>query len=985
MAYSYYRAITVDRSKIPTTQTNFPFPVAGTLTYLKTVANGGLVTSASGFDIQFYSDAALTTPLKFERTLHVATTGQVAFYVKVPAANGVAAGSDTVIYMAYGNAAIVTDQQDAVNVWDVNYKAVYHFGDGTTLNLNDSTSNAQHLTNAGLVAAAGLVAGAASGNGTSQYAERSTSAPVTTYPATFETTFKPSASVAANRVVACVNERANGTTIGLGVRARATDAVRAQAGAAVDTQTANGVLNTTSWHYAGAVFTSDAVRRLLVDGAAAIVGSTAAGAFGTVDDFSVACSFNNNVAGTFFAGLIAEVRVSNITRADDWITATHNSLVGIATFYAIGAQQTTGGGTFSFTTQPPASVASGATMATVAVTADASASGLTCTLTLAGPNGSATGLSAVCNASGVATFSAIVVTGDGPGYTLAAAITGYTGSVSSSFTVIGAVVAANQAFVTAMGGDALLFTVHDPRVYANGALASFPDTIGPIGGRAAGLTLAGPGVTVAGGKLSIVPASSPDLESAADARLQLAATFASPRPCWLLTVCVANAAGPLVGIAANPTSTVTYPYLYAQPAGPTYQAAFASDGATPTPTNPPIPNTAGIWTSDSFVPFAGGATRAMAVGKLGYQSAVSDQGNNINHVWGFLPCMAGKQPRFIHRATVATAGNCKLVVGRFGTSYGDGTVSYVAVFGGDMTVARLRTWHAFARAQFGATVDIVAIPSLGFPANSLGNSTTQQVGGDMQNPTAGSGTTSMPYYMANKTSGARGSLVTQGLDVAEVHSFAWARSGGSIQAVIDTFDVELALLADGTRTGNIVILHFDIGNSLATMTVAQYLAACVTLKGLCDSLAASSGLTVNLVQLPDADRVGYYNASYPTIPTAYSAAGTDRVSIGATLLASPATYARAVFDTASLANEQIGFFSAPKCYSATYFNITANGAFGGGDATHQAPPGYQVLGEGIKAFLDANDWLLYTTYTDTLRGAIQAGQRLTGQITTQPG
>src|SRR5258708_1915975 len=52
--YSYERTITIDHTKVPTSdQTDFPVLVSGTYSYLGTVANGGKVQNANGYDIIF--------------------------------------------------------------------------------------------------------------------------------------------------------------------------------------------------------------------------------------------------------------------------------------------------------------------------------------------------------------------------------------------------------------------------------------------------------------------------------------------------------------------------------------------------------------------------------------------------------------------------------------------------------------------------------------------------------------------------------------------------------------------------------------------------------------------------------------------------------------------------------------------------------------------------------------------------------------------
>jgi hypothetical protein len=56
---------------------------------------------------------------------------------------------DTDLYVYFGNASVATDQQDIANVWDSNYKGVWHLNStSTTTFLLDSTSNANNAIKA---------------------------------------------------------------------------------------------------------------------------------------------------------------------------------------------------------------------------------------------------------------------------------------------------------------------------------------------------------------------------------------------------------------------------------------------------------------------------------------------------------------------------------------------------------------------------------------------------------------------------------------------------------------------------------------------------------------------------------------------------------------------------------------------------------------------------------------------------------------------
>jgi hypothetical protein len=75
--YSYGRVITIDHTKVPNAdQVNFPVLISGTYSYLATVANGGRVQNANGYDIVFTSDAAGTNKLDHELESYNAATAR---------------------------------------------------------------------------------------------------------------------------------------------------------------------------------------------------------------------------------------------------------------------------------------------------------------------------------------------------------------------------------------------------------------------------------------------------------------------------------------------------------------------------------------------------------------------------------------------------------------------------------------------------------------------------------------------------------------------------------------------------------------------------------------------------------------------------------------------------------------------------------------------------------------------------------------------
>ena len=161
--------ITIDESKCGTADsTNFPMYFGGTYDGtggepdLRTVANGGRITSDNGYDISFYSDADCTDLLDFERVGWSATTGLCEFWVRIPT---LSSSTDTVIYMKYGDSSVITDLQDKAGTWNSNFGLVSHQPDGSTLSAVDSTTYGNSGSITGATAEAGKVDGGASFDG----------------------------------------------------------------------------------------------------------------------------------------------------------------------------------------------------------------------------------------------------------------------------------------------------------------------------------------------------------------------------------------------------------------------------------------------------------------------------------------------------------------------------------------------------------------------------------------------------------------------------------------------------------------------------------------------------------------------------------------------------------------------------------------------------------------------------------------------------
>lgn len=362
MPYSASKVVTINHLKVPNTnQANFPVLFSGTYPYLATVANGGVVTNANGYDIIFTSDSAGTTQLDHEIESYNATTGAVNFWVRVPT---VATATDTVIYLFYGNSAITTSQENKPGVWNINFKVVWHLPNGTTLTANDSTSNANNGTIAGPTATTGKIDGGASYTANANKISSGASiVSISTY--TYETWVKYS-SVTGGGNDAIFTQPTNNPSI-----FRWTDNKLYVYGNGAQQVVSIATYGDTNWHYV-VITASGSTLTLYVDGASQGTPAT----FSTASTAGVVYLGDNGLGTDTFSGVLDEFRVSNTARSADWITTSYNNQSSPSTFYTLtqnGAQVVPGTvagiASVSTTLSAPAIVAPGAVSGIASTTA----------------------------------------------------------------------------------------------------------------------------------------------------------------------------------------------------------------------------------------------------------------------------------------------------------------------------------------------------------------------------------------------------------------------------------------------------------------------------------------------------------------------------------------------------------------------------------------------------------------------------------------
>lgn len=149
--YRYRKSITIDKTKVSGTNTDFPALIDVTADELKTTGNGGNVEDTNGYDLVVSSTDATdgSGTLPFDRLSYNATTGQFQAFAK---AASVTDATDTVLYLLYGSSDVSTDQADADTTWS-DYEGVWHLDNS----MSDSTTNAKTFTDDGTSDVAGKV------------------------------------------------------------------------------------------------------------------------------------------------------------------------------------------------------------------------------------------------------------------------------------------------------------------------------------------------------------------------------------------------------------------------------------------------------------------------------------------------------------------------------------------------------------------------------------------------------------------------------------------------------------------------------------------------------------------------------------------------------------------------------------------------------------------------------------------------------------
>ncbi|MBN1675835.1 MAG: DUF2341 domain-containing protein, partial [Kiritimatiellae bacterium] len=352
--WNYRKKLTIDGDRVSGTANLVDFPALVSLTDadLATTAHGGKLANANGYDLIFTA-ADGTNTLDHEIERHVLTSGELIAWVRVPVLD---CDDDTVVYVYFGNSSISSSQENAAEVWDASYLAVWHLEQeptGAAGEIADSTANGIDATASGPMTAAGLKPGwigyGQEFDGSSDFIRSATDATTNVLNrATNAVTLESWAWLDADPggIIDTIVHRAKGPgwddawylagATGPVWRLRVDWYSGAPAACSE-----SGVINTGAWYHVAGTW-DGVTERVYVDGVEA--DSQARDLVLPPDDNCVYIGAHtddhdsNTVAQ--LNGRIDEVRVSDIARSADWIATSYTNQFDPAGFLTASAAQT---------------------------------------------------------------------------------------------------------------------------------------------------------------------------------------------------------------------------------------------------------------------------------------------------------------------------------------------------------------------------------------------------------------------------------------------------------------------------------------------------------------------------------------------------------------------------------------------------------------------------------------------------------------------
>ena len=332
--YTYYKTVTINAAQVQGTHSNFPVLISVTDNNLRTVANGGQVTNANGYDIVFTnSDGSQVLSHQIER--YTATSGNFIVWVSVPS---ISSSGNTTLRMYYGNGSVSANPSTDAIWSSTPYTSVYHLTDTFT----DATATNNDGTNNGTSNNTGKIAQARSFNGSSNYIQLSQDLSSViggnaTVSAWIRTNATGSDTPWSAPGLTGIEESGGGNDIFYGyVTANGRIASASGNGAsAISTSTITG----NQWYYV--VFTRNSTSGAIQVFINGTLQTTVNSETGIKNNpfYSIGRIEDTGGSPMYFNGRIDEFRISNQIISANEIATTYNNQNTPSSFYTVGSQQ----------------------------------------------------------------------------------------------------------------------------------------------------------------------------------------------------------------------------------------------------------------------------------------------------------------------------------------------------------------------------------------------------------------------------------------------------------------------------------------------------------------------------------------------------------------------------------------------------------------------------------------------------------------------
>ena len=325
--FNYFSDITISQASGTQNLTDFPVLVDITQSWLRTIGNGGHVTSNNGYDILFTDTD--NARLDHEIESYDPVTGRLVAWVRVPV---LSSSGPSLIRMLFGNPGITSDPSTETT-WISSYKGVWHLSNNE---LDDATSFNNDLTNNGTTDTPGLIEESRNfdGNNDNLRANTTTGFGGNAYNQTISAWGRHTSAPDGTSNIMVLQRAGSTSAIQMGFREVSGSyrvVVWNWGGGAL--LWSNFLPSANEWHYY--IYTFDGTtHRLYIDGVEAST-STAATTQGAVPQFVYLGSYSG---GEYFEGRIDESRYSLTTKTEGWISTEYNNQSSPGTFVSAGPE-----------------------------------------------------------------------------------------------------------------------------------------------------------------------------------------------------------------------------------------------------------------------------------------------------------------------------------------------------------------------------------------------------------------------------------------------------------------------------------------------------------------------------------------------------------------------------------------------------------------------------------------------------------------------